>query len=145
MSAPGEREDELERAVTGADRELEAALSSLAPSRNTSLDPIATAFEAGRRQSRAVLRVWQGASVVSGALAAAVMIVSGVPMREAHPVNHAAGAAPVAVVASNPPSFERPSDQSVLRLQQVVLERGVEALPQAHALNVPQLNVRGVF
>src|SRR5690349_8623897 len=44
MSATDENEPNLS---DGGDRELEAALASLAPTRDTGLDPIAAAFDAG--------------------------------------------------------------------------------------------------
>jgi hypothetical protein len=46
-------------------------------------------------------------------------------------------------VAKNiPSSMQGPADESVLLLQQRVLTGGVDALPPARSIRVPQLNLR---
>ena len=44
------------------DREMEAALRSLAPA-SAEIDPVAAAFEGGRRSARRQLRLWQSAAI----------------------------------------------------------------------------------
>ena len=131
------RADQNEPNLSGAQRELEAALGSLAPDRQTGLDPVAAAFDAGRLSAHRQLRVWQGASLLSGTLAAVVFIA--VSLQMAHP---RPSAGPIAVVTNLPSSIQRPSDESVMRLQQRVLEHGVDALPPVRWIRVPDLSPR---
>jgi hypothetical protein len=134
--------DEFEPNLSGADRELEAALSSLSPDRNTGLDPIDAAFDAGRLDGNRRVRVWQGASLLSGSLAAVVVIVAGLRRGAPHDVVHNM---PVAIVANDLTALERPSDESVLRLRQRVLTSGLDSLPPAPSINVQPLSLRDLF
>lgn len=134
--------DEFEPNLSGTDRELESALSSLSPDRNNELDPIVAAFDAGRLDGNRRLRVWQGASLLSGSLAAVVMIVAGLRGGVRGDVVHNG---PVAIVSNDLTPLDRPSDESVLRLRQRVLASGLDSLPPAPSINVPPLSVRDLF
>jgi hypothetical protein len=134
--------NEFEPNLSGADRELEAALASLSPDRSSGLDPIAAAFDAGRHDADRRMRIWQGASLLSGSLAAVVMIVAG--MHSAAP-RDAVHNAPIAIVSNDVTPFERPSDESILRLRQRVLAGGLDSLPPARVVRVPSLNPREIF
>jgi hypothetical protein len=123
--------------LSGADRELEAVLGSLAPNRQTRLDPIAAAFDAGQWASHRQLRIWQGASLLSGAFAAVVLIAASLQLPHSRP-----SASPIAVVTNLPSMIQRPADESVMRLQQRVLESGVDALPPVRSIRVPDLSPR---
>ena len=113
-------EDAREDSLVGAERELESALRSLAPT-PSSIDPIAAAFEAGRRSQAHVTRIWRGTGIAAS-LAATVLLFISVPHRSAdeHPQ-------PEVRVVSFTSAI--PSEQSVLHLRNVVLEHGWGALP----------------
>jgi hypothetical protein len=129
--------DQNEPNLSGGDRELEAALGSLAPDRPARLDPVAAAFVAGQRASHRQLRIWQGASLTSGALAAVLVLATIVRPPAPRP-----SGGPIAVAKNIPSSMQGPADESVLLLQQRVLTGGVDALPPARSIRVPQLNLR---
>jgi hypothetical protein len=106
-----------------AERELEGALRRLAPAA-ARIDPVAAAFEAGRRSTRGRVRLWQS-------IAAAMVIVTVgtwlIPLRTIKLGGRLE-------VASTPtaegfPAARPPSDQSLLMLRQAVWERGVDGLP----------------
>jgi hypothetical protein len=78
--------------LTPADRELEAALKSLAPSRSTRVNPVDAAFTAGGRSARRQLRVWQSAT-------AALMLVA---IGSWLPTRGGRAAAPPTVIATVP-------------------------------------------
>jgi hypothetical protein len=135
--------------LTPADRELEAALKSLAPSRATRLDPVAAAFAAGSRSAQRQVRFWQSAA------AAVVMIGVGSWLV---PFGHRANVAPppplvatspppaIAVATTAPPSPPASlASQSLVTLQHAVYENGVDGLPQTQLPTVRDLRVTDLF
>jgi len=136
--------------LTPADRELEAALKSLAPSRSTRVNPVDAAFTAGGRSARRQLRVWQSAT-------AALMLVaigSWLPTRggraAAPPTVIATVPDPMIVVASTSPALPPPpplpaSTHSLLMLQEAVRERGTDGLPTTELPTVRNLRVADFF
>ena len=137
-----ERHDDIE--MNPADRELEAALRSLSPTRTTEVDPIAAAYAAGRRAARTQVRLWQSAA------AAVLMIAVGswlVPTGGGGDRSRVAVTTPpetVAVVTSAPVAAP-PSRHSVLMLQQTVRERGVDGLPETELPTIRNLRVADFF
>jgi hypothetical protein len=100
--------------------ELEQALKSLHPA-PANVDPIAAAFTAGRRSTRRTLHAWQSAT-------AAVLLLAAFPfLLPAHPPAPIVPPIPHSpqILVSNP----NPSPQSLFRLQQVVEQHGIDALP----------------
>jgi hypothetical protein len=125
-----------------AERELEAALKSLAPAA-THIDPIAAAFEAGQRSCRRQMRVWQAA--------AAALLLAGTGLWFV-PAGQQTGAAPSGASASSiaervelihPDSAPaKPlGDQSLMMLQAAVAARGLDALPEVQLPHTPQVFV----
>jgi hypothetical protein len=102
-----------------AERELEEALQSLAPAA-ARIDPIAAAYEAGRRSMRRQLQLWRAA--------AAAVVFAGVgswlvPFAHREITNEP-------LVAQQSPSFAQPlAAQSVLMLSAAVREHGIAGLP----------------
>jgi hypothetical protein len=134
--------------LTPADRELEAALKSLSPARAAGIDPIEAAFVAGGRAARRQMRVWQSAA------AAALVIAIGswmIPLgREAEvpPPPTIASVPPssvVVVVATAPSAWPSPSSHSLVTLQQVVHEKGVDGLPATELPTVGNLRISDLF
>jgi len=121
-----------EDALTGAERELAAALGGLQPAA-AGLDRSRLMFDAGRAAGRRGRRLWQG---VSGALAAGLLALlalrpgAGVPTApEALP-----GETQMALATTRPQSPLppiRPEAGRYALLRDRVLARGLEALPAA--------------
>ena len=128
--------------LTPADRELEAALKSLAPSRTTDIDPVAAAFAAGSRSARRQVRFWRSA-------AAAVLVIGIgswlIPFdRAPHPPPTLATVPPPPVViAAAPPA--PPGSHSLVALQHVVHEKGVDGLPTTEAPTVRNFRLTDLF
>ena len=137
--------DEENDDLTPADRELEAALKSLAPSRTTGIDPVAAAFAAGSRATRRQLHFWQ-------ATAAAVLLIAigswVIPLgRDGHRPSSVIATAPlsmppdiaVATAQSPPPSH------SLIMLEEAVRANGVDGLPATELPTVQNLRVSDLF
>ena len=123
--------------LTSADREFEAALKSLAPSRASRIDPIAAAFSAGSRAVRRQIRYWQSA------VAAVLIIAVGswlIPFDRARRAPSTVTERAV-IVASNPALPNAPARQSVVMLQHVMVEKGVDGLPATELPTVGNLSV----
>jgi hypothetical protein len=137
-----ERHDDVE--MNPADRELEAALRSLSPTRTTAIDPIAAAFAAGRQSAQTQVRLWQVAAAAVLMIAVGSWLIpagddggSGVVVVTAPPET-------VAVVTSAPVASP-PSGHSMLSLQQTVRERGVDGLPETELPTIRNLRVADFF
>jgi hypothetical protein len=122
MSTP---DDSFERSIDGAERELESALRSLAPAGNVVIDPIAAAFDAGRRAVGRQVLVWRG-SALSATAALAASLLWFVTLAPQRPLmnrdERVARTVSISIEAS---------DQSALRLRNAVLDHGWDALPRA--------------
>lgn len=114
--------------LTSADRELEAALGSLAPSK-LQIDPVVAAFLAGRRAGRRQLRIWQSVAAMLLVVSAGIWLTAGTAdhfMLVQHPQRtHLRGNAELGdeLVAA------RFSSQSFAVLQAAVREHGLDGLP----------------
>src|SRR5688572_10223984 len=102
------REQHGNENLTPAERELEAALTSLTPAA-AQIDPVAAAFDAGGRAARRQVRVWRSAT------AAMLLIAVGgwlMPLGRAphHPGETIVATSPApVVVASSPAPASSPS------------------------------------
>ena len=128
-------------ALSGAQRELELALRSVPPS-SSRLDPIAAAFNAGRRSVRGSVHRWRSAAALALLIGAASWLA---------PARHSATTAPpessgFMLAVQPPPSVPRPlSDQSVLALQEVVRKKGMDDLPAPHLPAVKIVRAEDLF
>jgi hypothetical protein len=136
-----------ENDLTPADRELEAALKSLAPTRPSGIDPLTAAFAAGGRAARREVRFWQ-----SAAAAAVLMIAIGgwlIPLgRDANvspPTIASAPPSPPLVTTAPAPSWSSPGRHSVVTLQQTVHAKGVDGLPTTELPAVRNLRLADLF
>ena len=158
MQREGEQQDDL----TPADRELEAALKSLSPSRATRIDPVAAAFAAGARSARRQLRFWQSAAAAVFLLAAGTWLV---PFHRAadargptvattppmlttppRPVDSIpatiATAPPTAVPVASPAET---SGHSLFVLERAVRENGLAGLPPTDLPSIQNLRPADLF
>jgi hypothetical protein len=110
--------------LTPGARGLEALLATMVP--KTQVDPVAAALAAGRRLGRRRIRLWQSAFVLALAIGSALHVA---PMLHEAPVSSSTTSQPLAAGRPlNVPS--RPIfDRSLLMLQRVVNERGLDGLP----------------
>ena len=120
--------------LTPADRELEAALSSLVPGRHT-IDRDALMFGLGRRSARRAGHRWRAAAAVLAAALAGVAIFRPTPQtiergqyvqRDA-PAEHVTSATFTAHVPASPTATTGGGEY--LKLRDAVLEHGLDALP----------------
>jgi hypothetical protein len=102
------------------DAELTAALGSLLPA-GTTIDPVAAAFTAGRNSARRQTRLWKGISVVVVALGIGAWMIP----------DHRDEAIPPMVARSDHPPAPDLTADSVVMLQQAVLDHGLDGLPQS--------------
>lgn len=130
--------NEMDRSLTGAQRELESALRSLAPSATSRLDPVAAAFDAGRRDGAGRMRVWRGASLAAMVALCAVLLRSTPAIRNPESTINVQ---PIALA----PRDEPLSDQSMLRLRDAVLDGGTAALPPGRPVGAHVLSARGIL
>jgi hypothetical protein len=128
--------------LSPADRELEAALKSLAPSHASRIDPVAAAFTAGSRAAQRQIRMWQSA-------VAAVLIVSiGSWLFPLDRDRTAPATAPERVVMSSSTPAPPPNAlarQSVVMLQHAMREKGVDGLPATELPTVRNLRISELF
>ena len=104
-----------------AEQELEAALKSLAP-KAARLDPVAAAYSAGQRSARRETRRWRVATAAMALLVVASWLFPAGQSWLAE--RHLRG--PVVVAVS--PEMRPVSEQSMVMLQRVVWEKGVDGL-----------------
>jgi hypothetical protein len=121
--------------LTPAERELEAALSSLKPT-GAQVDPVAAAFEAGGRAARRRVHVWQSATA-----APLLLAIGGWLMPLSQPVHRSVAPA---LVTTTPQSVAPPSPINLVALERAIRDQGVDALPRtpfpaSHALHSSDL------
>jgi hypothetical protein len=122
--------------LSPAQRELEAALRSLAPA-PAHVDPLAAAFAAGQRSTRRQVRFWQGAATVIAVLGASLWL--GGPPRDSVIREHD----PSRPMIAAPPPPRPLSDQSVASLQQAVRTHGLDGLPSVSLPSVQITRAQG--
>ena len=110
--------------LNSADRELEAALKSLAPAA-ARIDPVAAAFAAGQRSGRRQLRVWQAAAAALLLVGAGAWLVPA-----AHQPASPRGVPDSAVALHDAIPTRVTTDQSLILLRAAVAEHGLDALPR---------------
>jgi hypothetical protein len=115
------------------EQEIESALGSLVPA-NASIDPIAAAFSAGRRSGARRVRVWQSVVVVALMFAVGSRMLPTQPQRIARAPDPFPPAGALRIQPAEP--F---APQSLQALQNIVFEKGVEALPSPNFSGVPAL------
>jgi hypothetical protein len=125
-----DHDDDQPRGLNSAQREVEGALRSLAPA-NASVDPVAAAFDAGRHSTRGQVRMWRSAAAVLLLIGAGSWLVpTGRRGAEVTP--------PVSPGSSSFVIHTRPqrtvptqplADESLLMLEQVVRDKGMDGLP----------------
>ncbi len=124
-----------ETPLTPSEREIEAALGGLRPTR-ASMNRDRLMFCAGRTSARRQNRIWQGMSGFLGIM----LLVSVVNRPPATVINtstntvasNAREPLPVNVASQSPDSFNRGRPDRVtdyVRMRRAVLDRGIEALP----------------
>jgi hypothetical protein len=117
--------------------ELESALRSLPPAA-ARIDPITAAFTAGRRASRRQLRLWRSAAVLILLVGAASRLVSHQRNVTIQPRDLSENKI---VLSPEQPPPEPPAPQSLQALQQIVREKGLDAMPSA---NLPTIQATGM-
>jgi hypothetical protein len=133
-----------ESGLSPAQRELELALRSLALPAPRGVDPIAAAFEAGRRSSQRQVRVWRSALaavLVAGVGMWFVMSDRGGPGVKPPSIPHGS----VAVRSQTAPSDRPPAEQSLIMLQQTIRDKGVDSLPATYVPSVRDLRTTNVM
>jgi hypothetical protein len=127
-----------EDGLNPAERELEEALRSLAPT-PARIDPIAAAFRAGAQSAQHKTRVWQFlAAIVTIALIGSWMI----PM----PNRSMPGNQFVESPVSNAPQVLPAMDaRSVMAMQEAVRDRGISALPKAEVPAIRPFDAKDMF
>jgi hypothetical protein len=120
--------------------ELESALRSLSPAA-ARIDPISAAFTAGRRLGRRQIRIWQSAALILLVGAASwIMTIGhrpGIQVRE----RFEATTAPRA----DEELSQAPAAESLLALQEIAKDKGLDALPSANLPAVQAINVGNLF
>jgi hypothetical protein len=124
--------------LDGADREFEAALRSLSPTASH-IDPIAAAFSAGWQSARRQVRIWQYAAV------ALLMLSTGLYLIPRSAVEDARATRVTSISLTSEPAPVRPSQQSLLMLQAVVRDRGVDAMPPTPLFDVQPIHSNGAL
>lgn len=128
--------------LDGADRELEAALRGLKPAiRGTPLDPVACAFNAGRRAARQQTNPWRMTSAILAIALALAVLYPGVspPSVKSTAVVASRESAATLSSAASPQGL---SALSVIRLRDIALERGLDAMPHTQDSSRRPLGVR---
>jgi hypothetical protein len=125
-----------EQNLDGAERELEAALRGLKPGPAT-IDPIACAFEAGRKTGARRATAWRStAAAMSVALIVSILIpMRGSSSRDVPPMQNE-----FATVVSLPSHTPGPTYFST---RDAVLDRGVDVLPASRGAATP-VSLRGL-
>ena len=131
--------------LTPADRELESALKSLAPSRSNQINAVDAAYTAGARSTRRQLRVWQSATAATLLIAIGGWLPTFNGAPSASPPVVATVSEPIVIVASTSPASPPRSSHSLLMLQEAVRDRGADGLPATELPTVRNLRVADFF
>jgi hypothetical protein len=129
-------EDEQDN-LDGAERELEAALRGLKPGPAT-IDPLACAFEAGRKTGARRAIVWRS---TAAAMAVALLVSILIPTRSSSSRDASPTQNEFATVVSLPSHTTGPTYFST---RDAVLDRGVDVLPASRGAATP-LSLRGFY
>jgi hypothetical protein len=121
-----------------AERELEAALKSLTP-RATRLDPAAAAYSAGHLSARREVRRWRVATAAMALLGAGTWLF---PVGQNF-WNEKQARVPVVVAVS--PEMRPVSEQSMVMLQRVVWEKGVDGLAPVQPAPTKNIHIDEIF
>jgi hypothetical protein len=124
-------DDDEPRGLNPAQREVEGALRSLAPA-SARVDPVAAAFDAGRRSTARQVQLWQSATVVLLLVGAGSWFIPAGRRGAGLPTPEVPGS--VAVIPAHLPAAQAAPvqplpDESLLMLQQLVRDKGVDGLP----------------
>ena len=120
-----ESEDDL----TPADRELETALRSVAPTGAT-IDPVAAAFSAGQTAARTDGRRWRSAAMILLVVSAASWLRPALQDRgDGGPREASIEMKSTTLVVADRSVTPPFAPQTILMLQQAVNDRGLSALP----------------
>lgn len=117
-----------------AERELEVALKSLAPTA-TRLDPVSAAYEAGRRSARRQVRVWRAAAAVLALVGAGVWLL---PSGHYIIARQELGVPRVVAVSRESAPM---SEQSMAMLRKAIWEKGVDSLSPVQLAPVKVIHV----
>jgi hypothetical protein len=122
-------------------RELESALRSLSPAA-ARIDPIAAAFNAGHRSSGHQLRIWRSAAALILLIAVASRL-----MPSGHNTDIQPHELTESTIALRSPQLlpEPAAPQSLMVLQQIVRERGLDALPPVNLPGVQVISTGNIF
>jgi hypothetical protein len=135
--------------LTPADRELESALKSLAPSRSSNISPIDAAYAAGSRSARRQLHLWQSATAALLLVAIGGWLVPFGGRTSAPPPPTVVATAPdltnVVMIASTAPTAAPLPAHSLFMLQQAVREHGTDGLPTTELPTIRDLRVADFF
>ena len=121
-----------------AERELEAALKSLTP-RATRLDPVAAAYSAGQRSARREVRGWRMATAAMALLGAGTWLF---PVAQ-NLLAEKQVRVPVVVAVS--PEMRPVSEQSMVMLQRVVWDKGVDGLAPVQPAPTQDIHIDEIF
>ena len=124
-----------DQSLTPAQRELESALRSIAPTA-ARLDPVAAAFAAGRRSAQFQVHVWRSA--------AAIVLLIGLAAVLMPPMRPPTMPAPLAM-QTQAPSAAPLSAHSMLVLQQSMHENGLQGLPPAQVPPLTNFSARDLY
>jgi len=127
--------------LTPGERELELAMKSLSPAA-ARIDPIAAALAAGHRSARRQLRLWRAAAVFMLLIGVGSWLTRARHVAVVPPHDFSEPA-----VAFRPPPepAKPPAAESVLVLQEAVLEKGLDGLPAANIPTVRVLRAGDIF
>jgi hypothetical protein len=121
-----------------AERELEAALKTLTP-RAARLDPVAAAYSAGQRSARREVRRWRVATAAMALLGVATWL----PPAGQYWTSKMELGVPITVAVS--PEMGPVPEQSVVMLQKVVWEKGVDGLTPVQPAPSKDIHIDEIF
>jgi hypothetical protein len=135
------------RGLNPAQREVEGALRSLAPA-PARVDPVAAAFNAGRRSAGRQVHLWRSAAAFLLLLSAGSWLVplsrkgsSGVT-----PPEPAGSLAVIPTRSQVPPTPAQPlPEESLIMLQQAVRDKGLDGLPAPRLPAVREVGAGDLF
>ena len=119
------------------ERELEAAFKSLTP-KAARLDPIAAAYDAGQLSARRQVRRWRVATAAMAILGAGTWLL---PVAQSSLAEKEVRGP---VVAAAPAEARPVSQQSMIMLQRVVWEKGMEGLTPVQLAPVEAVHINEI-